>query len=301
MSMRVAAIVGPTASGKTQLALELAESLDAEIAGADSVQVYRHFDIGSAKPTAAERARVPHHLIDVADPGDEFTAADYARLAGEAARGISGRGKRVLFAGGTGLYLRAAFEGLMPAPGKDDAVRARLTAEPVDELRRRLAAADPAWAARILGADRYRLVRALEILETTGVTPSAWAARQQRESPYAVLWIGVTPERPVLYERIERRVEAMWAAGLLDEVRGLIARGWGETRPMRSVGYAEAQAHVLGRLGRDEALALAKQRTRRYAKRQLTWFRANEQIHWFDTTQTGTVDRIKALMLQWFT
>jgi tRNA dimethylallyltransferase len=299
--VRVAAIVGPTAAGKTGVALESAAAAGAEIIGADSVQVYKHFDIGSAKPTPAERARVPHHLVDVVEPDQEFSAADYARLAHKAAHALAETGRRAIFAGGTGLYLRAAFEGLMPAPGKDDAVRARLNEETVADLRRRLSGVDPAWAARIQGDDRYRLVRALEIYEATGLAPSAWAERQKRESAYEVLWIGLTPERPVLYERIDARVEAMWAAGLPDEVRALAARGWRDTRPMRSVGYAEALAHVEGRAGRDEALAAAKQRTRRYAKRQLTWFRANAQIHWFDASQTGTVDRIKALMHQWFT
>ena len=298
---RLLIIGGPTGAGKSAIAVEAARLLDGEIVSADSVQVYRHFDIGSAKPTAGERARVPHHLIDVVEPGADFTAADYAREAAKAAADIAARGRRALFVGGTGLYLRAAFEGLMPAPGKDTEARARLHAVPVAELRARLERADPAWAARILGDDRYRLVRALEIYDSTGVTPSEWAARQRRESAFDVLWIGLAPERPVLYERIDRRVEGMWNAGLLDEVRDLTARGWGACRAMRSVGYLEAHTHVVGSLGRDEALAAAKQRTRRYAKRQLTWFRPNERIHWLDPLQTGTVDRIKVLMHQWFT
>lgn len=299
MKPKALVIAGATASGKTGVALELAERLGGEIVGADSVQVYRGFDIGAAKPTREEQARVPHHLIDVVDPDHDYSAAEYGAAAGAAVRAIAARGRVPIVAGGTGLYLRALFEGLMPAPGKDARLRAELEALATPALRAKLEAADPAWAARILGADRYRLIRALEIYTATGVTPSEWARRQAHERPFDTLWIGLAPPRAVLYERIDRRAAAMWAGGLLGEVAGLVAKGYGDTRPMASVGYAEARAQLAGALSCEQAVALAQQRTRNYAKRQGTWFRSLAQIHWFDSSQTGTVDRIQLLIDPW--
>lgn len=299
MKPKTLVIAGPTASGKTGVALELAERLGGEIVGADSVQVYRGFDIGSAKPTPEERARVPHHLVDVVDPGHDYSAAEYAAAAREAVRAIAARGRMPIVAGGTGLYLRALFEGLMPAPGKDAGLRAGLEQLATAELRAKLEAADPAWAARIRGDDRYRLIRALEIFSSTGVTPSEWARRQAHEQPFETLWIGLAPPRELLYDRINRRVEAMWAGGLLDEVARLAAQGYADTRPMASVGYAEALAELKGELDPGQAMAQAQQRTRNYAKRQGTWFRSLAAIHWFDSSQTGTVDRIQLLIDPW--
>lgn len=299
MKPKTLVIVGPTASGKTGVALALAERLGGEVVGADSVQVYRGFDIGSAKPTREERARVPHHLIDVVDPGHDYSAAEYAAAARAAVNDIARRGRVPLVAGGTGLYLRALFEGLMPAPGKDAGLRAGLEALTTAELRAKLTAADPAWAAKIQGEDRYRLIRALEIFSATGVPPSEWARRQAHDRPFETLWIGLAPPRGVLYDRINRRVEAMWSGGLLGEVAGLTAQGYAETRPMASVGYAEALAQLRGALPPGQAMAQAQQRTRNYAKRQGTWFRGLPAIHWFDSSQTGTVDRIQALIDPW--
>lgn len=299
MKPKALVIAGPTASGKTGAALALAERLGGEIVGADSVQVYRGFDIGSAKPTPEERARVPHHLIDVVDPGHDYSAAEYAAAARAVVHSIAARGRVPIVTGGTGLYLRALFEGLMPAPGKDALRRAELEALATPALRASLAAVDPAWAARILGDDRYRLIRALEIYASTGVPPSEWARRQAHDRPFETLWIGLQPPREVLYERIDRRVEAMWAGGLLAEVERLVAQGYGDTRPMASVGYAEARAQLAGELTAEQAVALAQRRTRNYAKRQGTWFRSLAEIHWFDSSQTGTVDRIQLLIDPW--
>jgi tRNA dimethylallyltransferase len=297
---KVIAMVGPTASGKTSIALRLAQELGGEIVGADSVQVYKGFDIGSAKPTAEDRRVAAHHLVDIVEPQYNFTAADFAARATQVIAEIRGREKVPLVVGGTGLYMRALFEGLMPAPGENSEVRQRLAGLPTEALRARLTAVDPAWAARIQGEDRFRLIRGLEIVEVSGKTPSTWAAEQKRDSPYEVLWIGLAPPREALYAAIERRVDSMWRGGWREEVARLDALGYGASRPMQSVGYAEVLRHLKEGVSEAETLQNIKRRTRQYAKRQLTWFRANPSVHWFDSLQTGTFDRIRLLIQEWW-
>lgn len=275
---RLTVIAGPTASGKTALALEVAKKRGAEIVSADSQQVYRHFDIGTAKPTAAELAEVPHHLVSVADPLETFSAARFQSLADEAIAEITKRGKQVVVAGGTGLYLRILLHGVVPAPPAAPELRQRLEQEATqhgrDHLHGRLAQVDPESAAWVKPTDLVRIVRALEIYELTGTTASQFRKDHQfAEDRYLFDLYVLDPPRDELYRRIDERTSRMFREGLLDEVRALLDRGYRDAAPMGSVGYPQALAHLEGKLSLEEAVAQTARETRRYAKRQLTWFR----------------------------
>ena len=283
---RVIVVCGPTAVGKTAAGIALAQALGGEVVGADSMQVYRFMDIGTAKPTAAERAAAPHHLIDVVDPDEGFDAARYAELGREAVFALHRRGKVPVVVGGTGLYVKALLHGLFAAGGQDPELRRRLRAEAESlgaaALHARLARCDPAGAARLHPNDTLRVLRALEVFETTG-RPIAELQREHRfaASPFTALKIGLTLPREALYARIERRVDAMLAAGFEEEVRGLLRSGYGpELRPMQSIGYSHMAALIGGRLSRAECVRTLKRDTRRFAKRQLTWFRPDPDIVW---------------------
>jgi len=283
---RLIVICGPTATGKTAAAIELAERLDGEIVNADSVQVYRFMDIGTAKPTAAEQARVRHHLVDVVDPDEAFDAAAFARLGRAAVADIAGRGRLPIVAGGTGLYIKALLGGLARRAVSDPAVRQRLQRDLAEHgpavLHARLAQIDPATADRVHPNDAVRIVRALEVFEATGQPLSAHhRGHRFGDAPFEALTIGLDMPRETLYARIEHRVEAMVAQGLEAEVRRLLARGYGEElKPMQSLGYRHMAALIAGRIDREEAVRTLKRDTRRFAKRQLTWFRADPQIRW---------------------
>jgi tRNA dimethylallyltransferase len=287
---RIAVVVGPTGAGKSQLALELARMVGAEIVSADSQQVYRGMDIGTGKVTPAERAAVPHHLIDVCDPDDEMTAARFLALADAAIADIAARGRPVVVVGGTMLYVRVLLVGLAAAPPGDPATRARLVEEGREAggptaLHRRLLAVDPAAAARIHPGDERRLVRALEVLELSGETQTAHHERSDwRTLPlrYPVRMVGLAPaEREDLYRRIDARVAGMMAAGLLEEVAGLRARGIRPPlRSQQAIGYAELHRHLDGELEMAEAVRLIQRNSRHYARRQLSWYRGDERIDW---------------------
>jgi tRNA dimethylallyltransferase len=286
MTRRVLAIVGPTASGKTEIALALAERLGAEIVSADSRQVYRHLDVGTAKPTAAERARVPHHGLDLADPDEIFDAARFRTAALEAVDRIAARARPVIVCGGTGLYLRALLRGLFPAPPRAPELRARLHALEEREpgaLHRRLTRVDADAAARLHPNDLLRVVRALEVEALTGRPISAWQGEHRFPGgDLEALILGC--HRPVeeLAARIEARCDAMLAGGLLDEIRGLWGRGWGpELASLRSVGYREMGAYLGNHCDLATARAAFARATRRLAKRQRTWFGADLAIAWF--------------------
>ena len=271
-------IAGPTAAGKTALAIAAARRLGAEIISADSQQVYRHFDIGTAKPSAEELAAVPHHLIDVVEPEEAFSAARFGALADAAIADIHGRGKRVIVVGGTGLYLRVLLHGVMPGPSRDEALRAELEAfadQHGDEaLHARLAVVDPATAARHPVQDRLRVIRALEIHTLTGKPASAHReAHAFAADRYPYRLFVLNPPREQVYAAINERTRKMYAAGLLDETRELVRRGYREAAPMRAVGYLQALAVVEGALSEAHALVDTAQATRHYAKRQLTWFK----------------------------
>lgn len=276
--MELIVIAGPTASGKTGLALEVARRVGGEVVSADSQQVYRHFDIGTAKPSAAELASAPHHLVSCVDPLEDFSAARFQRLADEAIAGIVARGRRPVVVGGTGLYLRVLLHGVVAAPGRDEALRAALVALAEAEgdaaLHARLEAVDPETARRLPVADRVRVIRALEIHAATGRPASEHRAAHAFEADryrYA-LWV-LDPPREALYAAIDARAAAMFRDGLVEETRALVARGYRDAAPMRAVGYAQALACLEGRLTEAEAIAQTARATRRYAKRQWTWFK----------------------------
>ncbi len=282
---RVVALVGPTGSGKTELSLELARRWNAEIVNADSRQIYRRLDIGSAKPTAAQRALVPHHVLDVVEPDEVFDCARYRHLALDAIADITGRGKRVLLVGGTGLYIKVLLHGMFAGPARDPTLRARLEQQEAaapGSLHRQLGAVDPASAVRLHPHDRVRLIRALEVWELTGTPISAWqAAHAFAEAPFETLLLGLLLPRAELYARITARCESMVRNGLIEEVQALYAAGFDPTLPaLRSLGYLEIGAYVRGRCDLPSALARMVHATRRFAKRQLTWFRGDRQVVW---------------------
>jgi tRNA dimethylallyltransferase len=299
VARRLIAIVGPTASGKSALALRLASERPAEIVSCDSLQVYRGLDIGSAKPSPAEQRAVPHHLIDLVDPDGSFSAAEWAAAAARAIEGIFARGRLPLVVGGTGLYLRALLEGLFDGPARHPELRARLEALALRHgdarLHRVLARVDPAAAARIPVRDRLRVVRALEVWFASGraiseVQPTARPAIADVE----VLTLGLSPEREPLQQAVERRTEAMLGAGLVEEVAGLLARGYApELRPLQAIGYREAVAVARGELELPEARRRIVTATLRYAKRQRTWFRHQARVEWCSSAEEA-LERARA-------
>lgn len=280
-------VLGPTAVGKSRVAVDLALRFGGEVVSGDSIQVYRGFDIGTDKPGPEARRGVPHHLIDIAGPEAQYTAADFVRDALAAAGDIGSRGRLPIVAGGTGLYLKALVDGLFPGPGRDPARRAALEAEAaekgLDALFRRLEAVDPEYARKIRSRDRVRIIRALEVVEATG-RPLSEHFRDTR-SPVAgrpLVRVGLELDRATLCRRIEERVDRMFARGLVEEVRGLLARGLPPSAPpFRALGYRHVVRHLAGEIGRDEAAALTKIETRQYAKRQMTWFRKMAEVAWF--------------------
>lgn len=287
-AIRAGFIVGPTGAGKSALALELAERLGAEIVNADSRQVYRGLDIGTAKPTAQDRRRVPHHLIDARAPDDPLDVAGFLGLARAAISDIAARGRPPMVVGGSGFYLRVLRGGIFAGPPASSAIRGELAAvaaeHGVEYLHARLAEVDPEGARRIGHNDLYRITRALEVYRLTGEPITAHQERHRFAArEYETLTIGLAAERKRLYEAIDRRFDEMIASGLVDEVRRLLAAGCdpGEA-PLRTVGYKQIAAALRGEMTMADAIALAKRDTRRLAKRQLTWFRADSEIVWVD-------------------
>lgn len=282
-------ILGPTGSGKTALSLALAEHFHGEIISCDSVAVYRGLDIGSAKPTREEQALVPHHLIDVADPDHEYTAGDYSRHARVAMREIAARGNLPIVTGGTGLYLRALTLGLFAGPSRQEDLRARLkhsaTRYRQGWLHSILARFDPESASRIHANDTPKLIRAIEVCLTARQPLSELAGRDPLTG-FRLLRIGLNPPRAALYERLNLRAAQMFSNGLIEETRQLLAK-YGATRALDSLGYRQAQAILNGTLSKVEAVAAAQQGHRNYAKRQLTWFRREPEVHWFEDFGTS--------------
>jgi tRNA dimethylallyltransferase len=281
------ALVGPTASGKTSLALRLAEEFNGEIISCDSVAVYREMEIGTAKPTHEERALIQHHMIDIAWPDEACTAGDYSRQAREALTAITERGRLPIIAGGTGLYLRALIDGLFPAPPQKPGQRERLrklaeTRGPA-HLHRILTRLDPAAASAIHANDVPKVARAIEVsLAAEEPLTQQWQKGRDTLTGYNILRLGLNPPRPRLYERINQRAAAMFDRGLVEETERLLERYGPNCRPLTSLGYAEASAVLQNELTREQAITQAQQGHRNYAKRQLTWFRREPDMHWLE-------------------
>jgi tRNA dimethylallyltransferase len=284
-------ICGPTAVGKTGFAIELARQFGGEIIGADSMQIYRRMDIGTAKPTARERKRVVHHMVDILNPDEDFDAVRYARLADHCIARLSSEEKVPFVVGGTGLYIKALVYGLTDAAPAATWIRERLQSDlavsGAAAMHRRLQACDPASAVRIHPNDTYRILRALEVFEITGQSITRhYEDHGFAACRYDALHIGLAAPRDALYERIDRRVEIMLAEGFVDEVRTLLEEGYaGDLKSMQSLGYRHMVDYLRGRLDWDEAVRTMKRDHRRYAKRQLTWFSATPNMHWLAPDQ----------------
>jgi tRNA dimethylallyltransferase len=283
---KIVVICGPTASGKSAAALELARHFGAEIINADSMQVYKYMDIGTAKPSRAERRLVRHHLIDILYPDEEFSAALFREEARHAIAEVSARGKKAMVVGGTGLYIKALTSGLIRGGEVDPVIRSQLQDEAQDKGRefiyRRLQVVDPATAALLHPHDTYRIIRALEVYERTGRPISALRQRHLfQEEPYQALKIGLLAERGDLYQRIDARVDEMMRKGLREEVGHLLEMGYAPfLKAMQSLGYKQMTAHLRGEYDLAEAIRCIKRDTKSYAKRQITWFKADTKIHW---------------------
>jgi tRNA dimethylallyltransferase len=283
----VLAIVGPTATGKSELAMVLAERLGGEIVNADALQVYRGFDIGTAKPGAEELARVPHHLIDILEPHERYSAGEFARRAREAIAEIQGRRRVPIVVGGSGLYLRALCDGLSPVPPGDPEVRRelreRLEAEGLAPLREELSRLDPATTQRLGAGDTQRVLRALEVALVSGRPLSAWTAEQPFGTQgIAAIRVGLTLPRSILYDRIAGRVTQMLEAGWLDEVETLLRQGFSATLPaFQAIGYRQLVRYLGEMVSLELAVADIVRETRRFAKRQETWFRKEPAVAWF--------------------
>jgi tRNA dimethylallyltransferase len=286
-------VVGPTAVGKSEFALLACERWGGELVSVDSMQVYRGLDLGTGKPGRADRDRVPHHGIDLADAGDDFSLGDFVRAAQRAITAIRGRRRLPVLVGGTGLYLRGLLKGVVDAPRRNSVIRARLVGlagrRGPAHLHRMLCRVDPEAADRLAPNDRQRIVRALEVYFASRRGLSDWI----RESPfgperYDAIKIGLEMGAEALARRIDARVRAFFAAGLMDEIRGLIASGCRESaNALKALGYREGMAYLRGDIGLEESILLTQRNTRRYAKRQRTWFRREEGVTWFHVDPEG--------------
>ena len=289
-------IAGATGSGKTALSLQLAEMLHGEIISCDSVAVYREMDIGTAKPSPEQRAQVPHHMLDILFPDQQYSAGDYGRAARSVVREIAAHKHIPIIAGGTGLYLRALLDGLSPVPPRDESLRNRLLQAAKRRgpvlLHRLLRRLDPEAAARIHANDASKLIRAIEVSALTGQSMSTSWTEQQPEPliGFRTVQIGLQPDRAELYRRIDRRCAAMFVEGLIAETSTLVERYGADCRPLLSLGYAEAQAVLRGELTEAEAVAKAQQGHRNYSKRQGTWFRRDPRIHWIPAFGEDALD-----------
>jgi len=279
-------VLGPTASGKTALSLALAEHFHGEIVNCDSVAMYREFEIGTAKPTAAERARVPHHLLDFVDPSGYITAGGYARQAREVLQQIKSRGALPIVVGGTGLYLRALLDGLFAGPQRSEELRERLRQRAEEKgagyLHRILSRLDAAAAAKIHANDIPKLLRAIEVcLASRAKMSEMWKQGRDPLQGFRIVRLGLDPDRQALYERINQRAKRMFDSGLVEETRGLLKKYGDAARPLTALGYKQAVTLIRGEMDRQATLQAAQQAHRNYAKRQMTWFRREPDVNWF--------------------
>lgn len=304
---KVLVIVGPTAVGKSATALWIAQKYNGEIISCDSMQVYRGFDIGTDKPSAELRQLVPHHLIDILEPDEQFSAADFARLATELIEKISEKGHLPVVVGGTGLYHKALVEGLFPGPGRDQTIRRKLRQEAEEKglshLYQKLKQIDPEYAQKITPQDRVRLIRALEVYYLTGKPISEHfhqTASPLKNKGFLLFQIGLKLERKELYRRIEERLDRMFVLGIVEEAKNLLARGVSpEATPFKGLGYRQVLRYLRGEISLDEAIDLAKLETRHYAKRQLTWFKKTPGIIWFEASDRENIEKYIKEKISW--
>lgn len=287
MNKKVLLIVGPTAVGKTEVSLQLAKLLDSEIVSADSRQVYKYMDIGTAKPTEDQRAQVRHHFIDIKYPDEYYSAGQYGREARDCIEEIFSRGKQPIVVGGSGLYIRALVDGFFVPKVSDVNVKSdlkkRAAEKGISVMYERLKSVDPVTANRLHATDTQRILRALEVFEITGQPFSSFLENKPKPANFHQVFFGLTLERGKLYSKIESRVDQMFTDGFLDEVKGLRSRGYGSSlNALQTVGYKEAFSFLEGTIDSSEMLDLIKQKSRNYAKRQMTWFRKDQRINWVD-------------------
>ncbi|MFC3746482.1 tRNA (adenosine(37)-N6)-dimethylallyltransferase MiaA [Paenibacillus sp. GCM10012306] len=293
---KVLVLLGPTAVGKTKLSLAIAKAYGAEIISGDSMQVYTGMDIGTAKISQEEMEGIPHHLIDIHDPKDAYSAAEFQEQGRRLIEEISSRGKLPFIVGGTGLYIESLCYGFRFSEAVADEAFRKEQEDYADEhgalaLHARLAAVDPVSAERLHPNDRRRIIRALEVFHQTNITQSDSLAGQKKESPYELCLVGLTMDRKILYKRIEDRIDAMLADGLISEVQGLLDQGYDRSLvSMQGLGYKEIAAYLAGELTMDEAVTLLKRDTRRFAKRQMSWFRHMKDIQWIDVDAEPSLD-----------
>jgi len=298
----LAVILGPTASGKTALSLALAEKFDGEVVNCDSVALYREFAIGTAKPSPAERGRVPHHLFDIADPTEAVTAGEYARRARSTLNEIAARGRLPIVVGGTGLYLRALLDGLFPGPQRSEELRQRLRQRAMDRgtahLHRILLRLDPQAGTKIHAHDTPKLIRAIEVcLAARAPISELWEQGREPLSGFRILRIGLNPDREELYCRINQRARQMFDVGLVEETKSLLAKHGATARPLGSLGYKQAMQVLRGEATTEVAIVAAQQAHRNYAKRQMTWFRREPEVHWLGGFGDDTIIQNMALDL----
>jgi tRNA dimethylallyltransferase len=295
---KIIIITGPTATGKTDLAVNLALDIGGEVVNSDSMQVYKGMDIGTAKPLPEEKKGVPHHLLDVVNPDEEFNASIYRGYAVPAIRDIIARGKVCFVVGGTGLYIKSLLGGLFECPSSDPEIRERLLTEydekGKDVIYERLKNLDPVYSKTIHPNDRVRITRALEVIELTGRPFSMLASDHSfRDREFTTLKICLYHEREILYERINMRSNKMFESGLIEETENLLKKGFSQDlKPLKSIGYRHAIEHLKNRLSYDESVELLQRDTRRYAKRQITWFKADPEMLWFTPDKTDEIKLI---------
>ncbi len=300
--MKVHLIVGPTAVGKTALSLLIAEKRAVEIISADSRQIYRYMDIGTAKVSSEVRRQIPHHFIDICLPDEYYSAGMFGKQARQTVEEIVRRGKIPLVVGGSGFYIRALVDGIFELDARDAAVRqqleARLSEEGLASLYAELQKADPAYAAKISHNDRQRILRSLEVFYVTGKPFSFWHEQKPEPAPFEAVFWGLTAERTTLYRRINERVLRMLQEGLEEEVRGLLEMGYSpELNALNTVGYKEMIDYLNGKISRETMIERIQRNSRRYAKRQLTWFRAESRVHWHEVAEAGDLKEIAQKIL----
>ena len=305
MMSQVLAIVGPTASGKTTLSILLAEKLHSEIISADSRQIYKFLNIGTAKPTPEDLRRIPHHFIDVLDPDQEYNAAEYGQQARSKIEELLKQGTQPIIVGGSGLYIRAIIDGFFQGPGKDSEIRESLEQESqkygAEMLFEKLKRIDPVSAAKMDASKVRRVIRALEVYYTTGKQISDLHSSQETRAPFEVLQYALEWERKTLYERINHRIDEMIENGLVEEVRELKTRGYlSGMNALNTVGYKETFDFIEGKLTKEEMVRLIKQNSRHFAKRQLTWFRADKRIRWISVNERTNWNEITEMIQKEF-